>query len=464
MQTVVEELERKAGGTGLKNWKKIYKSLDEIINCDSSLIPAESYISEIKDPSGDVSNFNYDDAGKLISVTDPAGAADGKAKTEFLYDDKGNLIRISHTDGRMSSYKYDDRNRLTEAADETGRAIKYEYAENGEAVRKAEECVYVEFGAKTKGSNTDSSILPWMNDGTGREKKVKKPVAGQAFLIEVTDSNETVFTFSGKNDRLDSDRKKSKKKKTVNKRRRKNITLSDEGKSDDIKNVYCFDNNGRTLSITSRLAGTNKVIGAGSYSYVDKEDKSEDEKESNENTANKLSEAAQSGKAAINLLRNSGFEDDSDAWSKCGDSDSKAVIKLHEDPGKLYRRTGKYAASIYLNIFEKRDNAVYISQTADGLKSGNIYTASVYVKTTDIRNASAALKVFSNGREVVEYEPEGSDNWDEGDGEEDDEDDDESGDDDYDGYDAENPGDDSILSNEDGSNIVEGGNVRTNTP
>ena len=467
MQKVIENLEPIALDGKDKNsyYKKINGSLEKITSYSSSYLPEESRISEIEDPSGDKAVFSYSD-GRLVSVTDPAGASDGKAVTEFTYDDNGNLSGISHTDGRKAAYKYDEDNRLIEAVDEAGRAIRYSYSDDGVSVKKVEECVYTENKKSDKTDNPFSFMPLWGNPDN--KENSKKATVGQAFLIELTDNNETIFTFSGKNDKLDSDKKKSKKKtnKKTNSKNNRNVTLSDEKKSDDVKNIYCFDNNGRTLSITSRLAGTNEVIGAGSYSYADAENSDENNSdEDNDSIANKLSEAAQAERAAINLLADSGFENGSSSWMQNGAVSGKVEINSHEKATKkIHKRTGKYTAKIKLDNASDSEGG-YISQTVEGLDSGKIYTASVYLKTDEVDKASAALKVLSDGNEIEEYEPDGYDDW------ADDDDEEEEGDDDGDDESIDDPdgadSDSSTNGNADilgGDDVLESGNVEDNTP
>jgi YD repeat-containing protein/YVTN family beta-propeller protein len=75
----------------------------------------------ITDPAGGVSTFGYA-GGTLGSVTDPAGRT-----TQFSIDGAGNLLAVTLPDGAVTQYSYDSRHRLLTRTDPRGAATQYEY-------------------------------------------------------------------------------------------------------------------------------------------------------------------------------------------------------------------------------------------------------------------------------------------------------------------------------------------------
>ncbi|MGZ3770156.1 MAG: hypothetical protein ACXVCP_14585, partial [Bdellovibrio sp.] len=70
-------------------------------------------------------DFSYDNRGRFSGVTQ------GDRKTNFLYDDYGNLATVTDAVGRTIQYKYDKANRLTEQVLPDGQIIAMTYDANG---------------------------------------------------------------------------------------------------------------------------------------------------------------------------------------------------------------------------------------------------------------------------------------------------------------------------------------------
>jgi len=99
-------------------------------------------ITAIKDTSGNVTSFGYDDLNRRTAETDPLGrtwrlaylrgdlfqnVTDGKGRrTDYLYDSSNRLAHINYPDGAISSNTYDGVGNRTSLVDWTrrGRMIK----------------------------------------------------------------------------------------------------------------------------------------------------------------------------------------------------------------------------------------------------------------------------------------------------------------------------------------------------
>ena len=74
--------------------------------------------------------YQYDEAGRLISVTQPGGET-----VSYTYDGRGNRTSLTYPDGRTVKYTYDDLNRLVKVKGLDGDTTKYSYDELGRRVK-----------------------------------------------------------------------------------------------------------------------------------------------------------------------------------------------------------------------------------------------------------------------------------------------------------------------------------------
>ena len=84
-------------------------------------------ISRMTDPAGLVTNFNYA-GGMLNEIVNPNGAT-----TTLEHDSAGNLMKITDTDGSARSFDYDSRSLLTREIDKRGNSEIVEYDDDGRA-------------------------------------------------------------------------------------------------------------------------------------------------------------------------------------------------------------------------------------------------------------------------------------------------------------------------------------------
>jgi len=81
-------------------------------------------LGRTQDPGGlnARTNYNYDVAGQLTSVTDPVGGT-----TTYVYDDLGNLLETASPDAGVIRYNYDETGNLVTKLDAKGQSFSYTY-------------------------------------------------------------------------------------------------------------------------------------------------------------------------------------------------------------------------------------------------------------------------------------------------------------------------------------------------
>jgi RHS repeat-associated protein len=87
---------------------------------------ANGLVKSVKDPRGNLYQFDYDNRGYLRTVTDP-----NLKQTHYDYDPWGRLTSKSDADNVTVSYIYDRMNRVTEFTNPAGNKFTYIYDDNG---------------------------------------------------------------------------------------------------------------------------------------------------------------------------------------------------------------------------------------------------------------------------------------------------------------------------------------------
>ena len=155
--------------------------------------------------------------------------------------------------------------------------------------------------------------------------------------------------------------------------------------SDDILTYYTFDYAGR--SVNAYTTDTNQhILGASNavYSGVGSTDKAN----------NRTLRTAQTGVAAMNELRNYGFESAAPAWSFTGANGTDTnILSKAENP-----RTGANACKGWIR--PEKSNTIAAYRSIDTLQANVTYTLSAYVNTTQCTSFSGQgvyLQVSGNG-------------------------------------------------------------------
>ncbi len=166
----------------------------------------DGYISQIKDAVGRVSLFEYDDAHRIVSISDPSTE---NGKNYYKYDDFGQLTDVIFSNGKTAKYIYGEDGKLIIMRDDSGYEVIYTYD-----------------------GNRVSQVQEWTNEAQG-----------QTYTIEYGINNINTFRFSGIDDVY--------------------------GNGDDVINTYVFDSQGRKISEYSNIVDKNEVLGAQAYTYAD---------------------------------------------------------------------------------------------------------------------------------------------------------------------------------------------------
>lgn len=358
IQNAKDNLGKIPDGDKAANYKKdidmAVRELEEAMNAGFDAVTKRPVC--ITDAAGIRTELNYDSGGMLISMSDPY---EGGALIRYEYDTLGRLVSIVHPNGTYGRYSYDKYGHLTRAVDEMGNRIDYSY------------------GKKKQINDQVTKITEYIGNR-----------AGQTVLIGYDDINTTVYTYSGRDEKT--------------------------GNGDDIENVYCFDDKGRTTSAYSRKKKTKEAIGGTLRAYTDDDtDKT--------SYANKVKEEAITGAQIVNLITDGSFEKNK---SKNGD-EAWEIFNTCEDPKNCHtvKKDGsqKYmgSRSAYVKLKQGHLGMAGFRQTVKVPETG-MYTASVYVHSKNLKDANAKLKINTKKKNVQteesrDSEDEGSEESGEGD-------------------------------------------------
>lgn len=78
------------------------------------------------DPSGKITSYNYDAAGRLISFIDA-----NNRETKYEYDARDQLVKTTHADNTTETNTWDSMGRGTSSTDQEGRTTRFTYDERG---------------------------------------------------------------------------------------------------------------------------------------------------------------------------------------------------------------------------------------------------------------------------------------------------------------------------------------------
>nr|MCR5604478.1 DNRLRE domain-containing protein [Lachnospiraceae bacterium] len=360
VQKAIDHLEKITGGDRKGNRKKDINSaitkLEEVM--EDSFDTRVKRCTKVTDAAGISTVLEYDANGRLKSMRDPY---EGGRLITYEYDDSNRLVKIIHPNGTYAVLAYDGEGHLISASDELGNRIEYDYGDK-----------------ETK--QTDSVI---------RITEYIYGTKGQSVLINHDDLNTAVYTYSGNDEKI--------------------------GSKDDIENIYCFDDEGRTVSAYSRKKdGT--VLGGALRKYTDGSDP--------EDAANKIKEQAFTGSQVTNFLTDGSFEKDkgkngTESWeifNTCDNIASCHVVKKTTDQKYIGMRSG------YVKLAAKGEHngEAGFKQTIKAPVKGN-YTASVYIRTKGLDETARAKLYLSTKRsssgssEDKDSEEEGTEDSGEGD-------------------------------------------------
>ncbi|MBN8491307.1 MAG: tandem-95 repeat protein, partial [Burkholderiales bacterium] len=114
---------------------RVRREIDALGHATVTAYDAVGHTVSVTDRRGFVTSREYDHAGRLVKLWEPApiGSTDPNERplTQFSYDAQGNLLTVTDARGNVTSYEYDELNRRTKVIDMLGRATHTRYDANG---------------------------------------------------------------------------------------------------------------------------------------------------------------------------------------------------------------------------------------------------------------------------------------------------------------------------------------------
>ena len=122
----------------IRNRKKITAKMVRWALICVSVIALVFLANKVENVIRDSSVYKYDEQGNLLgnkydSYDSSVKVHKKKFKdgTSKKYDDKGNIVSETDTDGKCTKYEYDEKGKLVKETDSDGKTRMYEYYENG---------------------------------------------------------------------------------------------------------------------------------------------------------------------------------------------------------------------------------------------------------------------------------------------------------------------------------------------
>jgi len=141
--------------------------------------------------------FDYNDAGQLISVIDPAGN-----KTTTRYGDHRKPVKITDRAGRTMTIRYTDRGQRRQITDGAGNAISYTYGDPNRGAGPGE-LAAIEYPNQkrsyryNKRGRRTAEIRTGNSDATRQVTRYRYDAAGRRDAVVKPGGNETTYEFDG---------------------------------------------------------------------------------------------------------------------------------------------------------------------------------------------------------------------------------------------------------------------------
>lgn len=159
----------------------------------------------ITDSEGRVSSKEYNALGQLVSETDESGA-----QTRYTYDNLGNTTRIAYADGTAETFTYDNEGNNLTATDRYGRTVTMTYDKVGNLLTRTDadgSTVSYEYDKNYRliaETDADGGVTAYTYDKAGRSTSVTAPDGGtttytynELSLVEsVTDENGGICRYT----------------------------------------------------------------------------------------------------------------------------------------------------------------------------------------------------------------------------------------------------------------------------
>ncbi len=322
------------------------------------------------DDYGNKKTFNS--SGNIVSITDINGN-----KKEFTYtNNKVSYVKYypagSTTAINQLSFTYNAGNglieRITNCLDTT------QYVQFTHGMRADQNNLTITWYVLSQIKYSSGHIIIFDYDEEGYLKKVSNPAGGKYLNYYYNTAKEKVVavqegTSSGTGQKVGFSYGN---KRTVE----RNSGLDDVyGNSDDLKNIYLFDNFGRTVCAYTTDADGKEIYGASNAEYNDNLATASPRKN------NTLEKSASAGKFIENLVPNSSFEN-TDAWTIASTATgySGEIVNTAAYLGLKSVKLTSTAATGKVNCYKTIT-----------VEPGETYTLSAYLKTESIVASDAAI-------------------------------------------------------------------------
>lgn len=175
---------------------------------------ANGLLLEMVDPNGLATEYFYDDRDRMVRVEVGPENSTTPEVTRYIYDDTGNLTRITLPDASFISYSYDGANRLTGMSDAAGHRVAYtldgegnrtatETFGSGNVLVAEESALYDALGRMQQHLGAENQITAYTYDDNGNEATVTDPLLHRTEseydpldrLVEVTDPDQNIIAY-----------------------------------------------------------------------------------------------------------------------------------------------------------------------------------------------------------------------------------------------------------------------------
>lgn len=355
-------------GKRLSEFGEIYELT---FNNANESLATEMYLT---DKQGNKMTFSKS-LGRLLSLSDTKG------KTTTIQYSGEKILYV--TDGASQSLvlSYDVQNRLEKITDIAGRETLYSYIGDYLTRITYPDGQYTDFAyaysqissiITLNGVGCGFSYTNWGSPNTYVPRRISSVtqlgsgyVYGQQLGVNVSEDGTTVVRSSGADDVY--------------------------GNTDDIYTTYCFDAQGKTISVyTYILENGRKVVkGAACAEYTSNED-------ANRYNANKLVSIAKTNGVVPNLLPNNNFTSTGYGWGSVVEDPINSPATCGYDGQTTY--ASNY--SLYITKTNNTGKAYHHLNITPYVSSDKTYTASIYVGTHELgysNTGGAFISVVSTG-------------------------------------------------------------------
>ncbi|MCU7712677.1 DNRLRE domain-containing protein [Priestia sp. JV24] len=317
---------------------------------------------ESKTPNGRTYKYGYED-GKLRFIYDPKHTVDKPSVTEYEYDNVGKLIKVTDTLKRVTSVSYDTDARKTTVTNPKGSKDIYAYNEDGNPLSTIIDSNNLKL---TTTYDYDNNNLIKQIDP--KDQQESSPTTSYTY-----DNSGNVLTST---DAYGTERYEYNKNNDIVKITSQEGDPNSDSPEDKKESTIAYDNV-NAISETDQGAKTSSISNYDSFGNIIE-------------TSDDLS-------TANNLVTNPGFEASLDTeWIKKSSADDGSFSAVTDSaPGSF---SGDKVLSIQpqrkTDAAEGTHSYIAATQTITGLEGGKTYTLSALVKGDQLKNAYAFFNVY----------------------------------------------------------------------